>query len=166
MLRPSATKIIIARDETRHLGSKGQFPQYLHDDRQTAAPQSDESIINSVPHFHVARGLPFHTRARDMSNVEASDSDEALNLLTSRPLNPDHNYTPSPELILAFVGMQGNPPSRAIRQVSRRLHETPQQSPGESEDTGDSQNPHPYPRGVPSLMDTRYLTEPEKQQDV
>lgn len=136
MLRPNTTKIVITRDEIGHVGSKGPFPRYLYDDRLSVAPRSDGSIVNSAPNLHVARGLPFRTRARGISSLEASRS----NLETS--------------------------PSQAMRQASRRLHETPQQSPEASEGAGDFQNPLPFSRDVPSLMDTRYLTGPEKQQDV
>lgn len=167
MLRPNATKIIITRDEIRHLGSKGPFPRYLYDDhRLSLAPRSDWSTVNPVPNLHVARGLQLRTRTRAIGNVETSGSDETSTLHASQPLNPGHDHGQGPEAIVAFVGTRGNRPRRAMLQASRGLHETPQQSPEASEDTTGSRNPLPFARDMPFLVDTRYLTEPEKQQEV
>lgn len=166
MLRPNATKIIITRDEIRHLGSKGPFPRYLKDDRLSLAPRSDWSTINPVPNLHVARGLHLRTRTRGIDYVGTSGSDETSALHASQPLNPSRNYGQSPETIVAFVGMRGNRPRRVMPRASRGPHETPQLSPEASEDTTDSRNPLPFARDMPSLVGTRYITEPEKQQEV
>ena len=155
MLRPNATKIVLTRDDIRHLRGREVSPRLRYHGRLPVALRSDGPAFSPVANLHAVRDLPFRTRPCGPRHAVASSSDETRSIQSTLPANPGQDYEQSSETTTSSVEMQGSRPSPAALQAGRRIREAPQQSPEASEDTNDSwglppsaRDMHPTPEEV------------------
>lgn len=148
MLRPSPTKIVLTRDEIRHVRGRQAFPRHPYHGRLPTAPRSDAPVLGPVANFHLAQGLPFRARPQAPLRAETSGSDETSSTQSTLPSSLGHDYDQSSETTLSFVGTQGTRQPPAVLRTGHRLREISQQSPGASEGTSDSGSISPFARDV------------------
>lgn len=150
MLRPNATRIVLTRDEIRHLRSREALPRYHYHDGLSIAQRSDGPALNPVANLHIARDLPFRTRPQGPRHAETSGSDETSSTQSTLPSSPGHDYEQGLETIVSFVGTQGTSRPPAVLREGRGLRGAPRQSPETSEDTSDPRNLSPSTRDAHS----------------